>query len=191
MEYFDCPGHNIERAASDRSPSEDEDDQDVDEDADEEIDNYDLEEEDEDEGADVQELEASPGPLVTPGSETNEPLAVQRLEEETPEPDNEGPDVVDLTTPSPRQSQSAVGTDGFSNTSGHEAAHIEGRSQPGEVIDLTEDSPESSSSRPRHEIGQQFELFIRQVRGNVTICAKTAYHTSRATAADPEAYIYK
>lgn len=160
--YFDCPGHTIERAASDRSPSEDEDDQGEDEDVDEEIDNYD-EEEEEDAGADVQELEASPSPLEALRMETNEPVADQRVEEsrehdedgEAPEPGNGGPDVVDLTTPSPRQGRSAAATGEFGNISGHAVAQVQDRSQLGEVIDLTEDSPEPSSSRPRSESQNQ------------------------------------
>lgn len=155
--YFDCPGHTIERAASDRSASEDEDDEDEEDDVDarEEIDNFDQEEMGDDEEADREQFDGSPGNSEGPLMEAREPDAEQR-DEEIHEHDEEGGapgsgddrrDVVDLTTPSPPQhSQSATGIGESSTTFGQEVAQVASRSQHGDVIDLTEDSPEPSSS---------------------------------------------
>lgn len=163
--YFDCPGHTIERAASDRSASEDEDDEDEEDDVDarEEIDNFDQEEVEDDGGVDHEQFDGSPENSEVPLMEAPEPVAEQRDEEihehdeegEAPESGNERHDVVDLTTPSPpRQSQIAAGNGESSTTSGQGVAQVASRSQHGEVIDPTEDSPEPSSasiSRPGPE----------------------------------------
>lgn len=162
--YFDCPGHTIERAASDRSASEDEDDEDEEDDVDarEEINNF--EQDEEDEGTDHEQFDGSPEISEVPlMDEAREPVAEQRDEEirehgeegEAPGSASERHDVVDLTTPSPpRQSQIAAAIEESSTTSGQEVAQAASRSQHGEVIDLTEDSPEPSSasiSRPGPE----------------------------------------
>lgn len=162
--YFDCPGHTIERAASDHSASDDEEDEGEDDDV--EIDNYDDDYDDHDdrEGADHEQLDDSPDPLQVPHMEAGEQAAGQRAEElreheeegETSEPGNERHDLIDLTASSPprQQRQSAAGSAGPSNASGHGVAQVLGRSQPGEFIDLTEDSPEppaASGSRPGPE----------------------------------------
>lgn len=160
--YFDCPGHTIERAASDRSASEEEDDEGEDEDEDvdarEEIDISDQEHDNEEDGH--EQLDDSPESSAVPvveareqiAGQSDEPVHEHEEEVEAPGPRNERHDVVDLTTPSPpRQSQNAADDEELSTTSGQGVAQVAGRSQHGEVIDLTEDSPEPSSasfSRP-------------------------------------------
>lgn len=163
--YFDCPGHTIERAASDGSASEDEDqDADEDEDVDEEIEHYG--EEEEDQGVDLQRLDDPSAPVEEPGTELDEPVVEQRTEDiqehdesgEATEPGNDRHDVVDLTTPSPQQGQSEAGAGVTSSTAGPEVAQEESRNQPGEIIDLTEDSPGPSSAaglRPGAELQNQ------------------------------------
>lgn len=155
--YFDCPGHTIERAASDHSASEDEDDEDEDVgvDAREEIDISDQENDSEE--ADHEQLDGPPEISEVPVMEAREQVAGHSDEEGgAPGSGNERHDVVDLTTPSPtRQSQNAADVGQSSTTSGQDVAPVSGRSQHGEVIDLTEDSPEASLpsfSRPGQDV---------------------------------------
>lgn len=112
--YFDCPTHQIERARSEGSASEDEGEEDEDEEIVEDEGGEDVEaddDDDEEEHEDRASNEASS--LSEDRSESRE------MDEDAPEAlVNPHHDVVDLTTPSPE--------------AGHEP----------EVIDLTSDSPE-------------------------------------------------
>lgn len=145
--YFDCPGHTIERAASDPRASEDEEEEGEDED--QEIDDYDETDDD----ADQEELDDSADLPDVLRMETGEMAAFQRAEEisqvdegdEARDLGDESQGVIDLTTSSsPQQRRSAPRDSEHSSNLEHGGvAQAQSRSHDMEVIDLTEDSPVS------------------------------------------------
>lgn len=125
--YFDCPTHQIERARSDATVSEDED-----EDVDEEID------EEEVEGEEVDDEDGEHEDLISEEALSLGEVGAgaQEMDEEVPEvSQNSHHDVIDLTIPSPEACHSPL-PGGAIEYGGPELR--QGR----EVIDLTSDSPE-------------------------------------------------
>lgn len=154
--YFDCPTHQIERARSERSESEEEDDEVEVEDEGEAEDDIEDEEDEEDDHDDISLNEALS--LSEDGS------AYQEMDTGLPEPGSSGlesamdahlspetahHDVIDLTRSSPEGGHEMAGAtasgswDSRSTTGDGSPPFRQDRSgQEPEVIDLTSDSPE-------------------------------------------------